>query len=387
MDKLLSTVLLFALWSATPLLAQQEACRSYIADSPEDELVRAVSGAENPQEQVAALDKYAQAHPDSKFMPCVNGFYATAYFKLNNYPKVIEYGEKALASNDRDLALMDNVTYAYVAGGNISDSVLSVILKAADEIKAEANPPRPSGTSDADWQKTLQDAKTQAGEWQDRMARAFFQLVPRLPDPAKRTQALDQFVKAYPDSQNKYAGQTNFNYYLAYKLANKPEKSAEYAEKAVSSDPNNPVALNLVAYDYAIGRTNPDKAAEYAKKAVTLVQTMKKPEGVPDDQFKKEQNNQLGMAHLTLGYVAYLKGSKTHRVAPAIEEFKTAVNLLDGNPELQAQALYYLGYAYEDIYPANHHGAMEALARASNIQSPWQGQARDLLAKVKRVAK
>ena len=74
-------------------------------------------------------------------------------------------------------------------------------------------------------------------------------------------------------------------------------------------------------------------------------------------------------------------------MAPAIEELKAAGRLLDGNPALQGQALYYLAIAYEIQHPANHHGAMEALNKAVTLPGPLQGQSRALLAKVQAAAK
>jgi len=57
------------------------------------------------------------------------------------------------------------------------------------------------------------------------------------------------------------------------------------------------------------------------------------------------------------------------------------------NPELQGQALYYLAYAYELQYPANHRGAMEALTKASSLQCSVKPQVDDLLGKVKKAVK
>jgi hypothetical protein len=95
------------------------------------------------------------------------------------------------------------------------------------------------------------------------------------------------------------------------------------------------------------------------------------------------------MAHLSLGYVSFTRAatSKSKKLGPAIEELKTAADLLGANPELQAQALYYLAYAYESGYPANHHGAIEALTKASGLQSSWKSQADELLSKVKKASK
>jgi tetratricopeptide (TPR) repeat protein len=382
-----SLVLLGLLVFACPLLAQQ-VCPGlpYVANTPEDELMQAVNGAEKPEEQIAALDKYAQEHPDSKFMPCVDEYYTITYLKLNNYDKVIEYGEKGLASNYKDVMLMLNLLKGYVASGKVADAAFDVINQAPDLITAESKPARPPNVSNADWQKALEDYAGQAKDEVAYVAYAFLQLVPRVSDPNKRIEQLDKFVKTFPDDAAKNAGQINFDYFIAYKMANKPDKAIEYGEKTIATDPNNLVAHNLLAYDYAIGRTNPDKAADYAKKAIELAQQMKKPEGLSDAQFKQEQDNQLGMAHLSLGYATFTRevAARSKRLGPAIEELKTAEELLAANPELQGQALYYLGYAYESGAPVNHKAAIEALSKATSLQSSWRAPADELLAKVKK---
>jgi len=370
-------------WCAQPLAAQQP-CPGFsiIVNTPEDELMLAVNGAENPQEQVAALDKFVQEHSDSKFMPCVNEYYTTAYLKLNNFDKAIEYGEKDLAANYQDVNLILNVERAFVASNKADDSAFAAIFKAPDQIKAESNPSRPPNVSDADWQKSLQDLADQVKEESGYMEYAFFQLLPRVSDANKRVQLLDAFMKAYPNTQN--TKQVNFQYLLAYKMANDPAKADEYGEKSIASDPNNVVTLNVVADDYAMRQTNLDKASEYAKRVLELAPSMPKPEGMSDEQFKSYRDSQLGYAHLTLGYVAQQKAAKSHRVAPAIQEYKTAVDLLASNPGLEGRALFYLGYAYEVLYPPNHKLALDALGRAASFDNPWQGQAKDLLAKVKK---
>jgi hypothetical protein len=364
---------------AGPLCAQLQC--NVVVNTPEDQLMLAVNGADNPQDQVTALDKYSQEHAGSPFAPCVNSSYVNAYLKLNNFDKAIEYGEKDIASNNLDINLMLNLMRAYVGSAKASDTAFDVIGKAPAEIKKESIPARATGMSDADWQRAQQDAADQAKDQRAYMEYAFFQLLPRVTDATKQIQFLDSFVAAYPDSPN--MNQVNFQYFMVYKQANNGAKVAEYGEKAVAADPDNVATLNLVADDYSTRQTNLDKASEYAKKVITLVPALKKPEGTPDDQFKAYQNGQLGLAHITLGYVTFQKTSKTHRVAPAIQEFKTAIDLLGGNPQLQARALFYQGYAYEVLAPANHKAAADALARSAAIASPWQSQAQELLAKVK----
>lgn len=346
--------------------------------------MQAVNGAEKPEEQIAALDKFAQAHADSKFMPCVDEYYTITYFKLNNFDKVIEYGEKGLASNYKDGMLILNVLKGYVGSGKVADSAFDIIIEAPDVIKAESNPSRPPSVSDADWKKALEDYASTAKDETDYVVYAFYQLIPRVSDSNKRIEQLDKFVKGFPDQAD--TAQVDYAYFMAYNMANKPDKSAEYGEKTIAKDPNNLMAYNLMAYSYAIGRTNPDKGFEYAKKAADLAQQMKKPEGLSDAQFKHNQDGQLGMAHLTMGYVYFTRAGKTKKLKPAIDELKTAVDLLDGNPELQGQTLYYLAYAYESGIPANHRAAIDALSKGTTLQTSWKPQIDDLLGKVKKAA-
>jgi len=385
MRKLSLTLLLAGgLCLAGPLWAQQ-VCPGFsiVMNTPEDELTLAYNGAENPQEQIAALDKFVQEQPDSKFLPCAHEYYTMAYMKLSNYDKVIEYGEKGLAEH-QDVMLMMNLTKAYVASGKVSDTALETVLKAAEQIKAESTPSRPTTMGDEEWQKTVEETAAQAKDWRAYMEYAFFQFLQREPDGNKRAQWLDRFVQAYPESPN--AAQINFNYFLAYKLANNPAKLDEYGEKAVAADPENVGTLNLVADDYATRQANPnlDKAETYAKKALDLAPAMKKPEGLTDEQFKANQDSQLGFAHFTLANVALQRGIKTKKLAPAIQEYKTAIDLLSSNPELQGRALYFLGWAYEAGSPVNHKGAIDALTRAMSLPTSMQAQAQDLLAKVKK---
>ena len=378
------TFLLAGLSVVAPLRAQQ-VCPGFsiVISTPEDELTLAYNGAENPQEQVAALDKFMQAHADSKFVPCAHEYYTMTYLKLNDYDKVIEHGEQGLAAHP-DLMLTINLAKAYVASGKVSDSAFQAILKAPELIKTEGTPSRPPNVSEDDWKKEMDAAAEQAKDWRAYMEYAFFQILQREQDGSKRAQRLEQFVQSYPESPNQ--GQINFNYYIAYKMANNPAKAEEYGEKTIAADPNDLVTLNLVADDYATRQTNLDKAEQYAKKVVDLAAAMKKPEGLTPEQFKANQDSQAGLAHLTLGYVAFQRGSKTHKVAPAIEEFKQSVDLLGSNPALQGRALFYMGYAYEVLSPANHKGAIDALTRSVALASPWQAQAQDLLGKVKKAA-
>lgn len=384
MRKLLLGILATGLLAGAPPLRGQQPCPRLpvVINTPEDKLMLAVNGAENPQEQAAALTKFAEEHPDSKFIPCVNEYLAMTYLKTQEYDKAIEAGEKDIAADYLDLNLLTTLLKVYVASGKVSDGAFDLIGKAPQQIREEIIVSSSATATAEETEKARQGAIEQTKEIRAYVEYAFFQLLPRVPEAAKRLQDIDTFLKAYPDTPN--TNQVNVQYFLAYQMANQPDKMFEFGEKAVASDANGVATLNLVADGYATAQAHLEQADQYARKALGLATDMKKPEGMSDDQFKISRDTQLGLAHANLGYIAFLKGSRTHRVAPAIQEFKAAADLLAGNPALQGRTLFYLGYAYEVQSPPNHKLAAEALTKAVRLQSPWQPQAQDLLDKVKK---
>ena len=311
--------LLVAMVTVTLPLRGQQPCPSFsvAVGTDEDQLVLAINGADNPQDQLAALDKFAKEHADSKFMTCVNEYYSTVNLKLKDYDKSIEYGEKDLAANYQDLNVLLTVLRAYAAGTKVSDTAFAAINKVPDQAKTEVGTPsRPAKATDEEWDKIQKESQELSKDSHDYAVWAFFQLEPRVTDPAKRIEALDNFVKVFPDVEKDNAAQLNHAYFEAYRLQNNLDKTVEYGDKVVAADPNDVVVGNTLGLIYAFYIKNPsiDKAAGYAHKALAAAQELKKPEGVDDAAFKKEQDNQVGIAQPGAGVLGSHEGGKDHEV-------------------------------------------------------------------------
>ncbi|TAM79153.1 MAG: hypothetical protein EPN47_19285 [Acidobacteria bacterium] len=392
MRSLLQAALLAGLmmWSL-PLAAQQDhTCTDYkiVVNSPEDQLMLAVNGADDPNTKVAALEKFTQEHQNSNYLHCAEQLLTKNYVVLKQYDQAIAAGQKAVTAGYLDVSFLEDILQAYMASGKGGNEAIDLIMKAPAQIKAESVVARSPTESDAQYDAAKKISMDTAQKNGDFMAYAFFRLLPTITDPSQQIKALEQFTQVYPDAAQKQAGLLNYRWAIAYTQSNQPEKADDYAEKSIAADPNNIEVLNLVAYDYALRRrTNQAKAETYARKVLTLVPTVKKPDGVADEAFKAQQNTQEGMANLTLGYLDLAKTGASHRTAGAIRELKQAAELLNANPELQGQAYYFLGYSYEANYPPEHRLAMAALQQAISIQNSMQGQARQLLNKIKSVAR
>jgi tetratricopeptide (TPR) repeat protein len=392
MYKRLSVFLVVAMGMATLPLWAQQPCPSFsvAVGTDEDKLMLAINGADNPQQQLAALDSFAKDHADSKFMPCVNEYYSTVNFKLKDYDKSIEYGEKDLAASYQDLNLLFTVMRAYAASTKVTDAAFDAINKVPDQAKTEiGTPSRPAKATDEEWDKIQKESQELTKDSHDLSVWAFFQLLPRVTDPPKQVQALDGFVKAFPDVEKDDAAQVNHAYFDAYRMQNNLDKTVEYGDKVIAADPNSVVVLNTMGLINAfyLPHPSPEKAVGYAQKGLAAAQGLKKPDGVDDAAFKKDQDTQVGIAHLVLGYAALMKAGRATKYGPITDELTNSSKLLEGNPGLQGQALYYLAFAYEKEYPANHPAATAALSKAVTLPGPFQSQSQALLAKVKAAGK
>jgi hypothetical protein len=382
--KTILTILIIVLASFGKTLVAQEVCRgvSVVKGSREDKLLLDVSGASTSQQQIQSLDAYVQSSPDQTFMPCVDEYYVDAYVKGQNYTQAIAYGQKALAAHYQDELLLLNLAKAYVGAAQARRDAFDVIFREPAEIHEEA---KASSSAVAAEQKTTAEDQSEAKDIAAYMEYAFFVLLPQVPDGNQRLRYLSQFSQVYPDPSQR--GHVDFQYFLAYAALNDRAHIEQYGEKSVAEDPNNVDALGMLAYDYALSQANLGKAAQYAQRVLKLVPQIPKPADVPAAQFQAGVNGKLGLAHLTLGYVDFLESPHTHRIVPAINQFKVAVPLLGGNDLYKAQALYLLASAYEYGYPPNHRAAAAALEEAVQLQTPVQEKARALLAKVRAAQK
>jgi len=103
------------------------------------------------------------------------------------------------------------------------------------------------------------------------------------------------------------------------------------------------------------------------------VLTLVGPSPANDDKTKKSY---AGLAHTTLGRAEL----NQEKMVAAVTDLKAAVSLLQGDPQDQQAALFYLGYAYAK---QNHKAdAVAALEKAAAISGPYQAPAKEMLAKV-----
>ncbi len=116
---------------------------------------------------------------------------------------------------------------------------------------------------------------------------------------------------------------------------------------------------------------------EHARAALKALDAKKKPEGTSDEAWTTYTKTIGGSAHSIAGQ-ALMQQDKSEA---AIAELKPAVDMLAGNNQLAAPAMYNLAFAYGKLKRMAEARAI--LAKLVQIPGPYQQPASELAAKVK----
>jgi tetratricopeptide (TPR) repeat protein len=339
------------------------------AGTDEDHALQAITSEQDAQKKLAMyqdfVQKFASNAPAAAYG---NWQISQAYQATGDFPKALDYGDKALAGSPHNLdILVSQASIAQQAKDN--GKLMDYAAKGGEVCHAIAKQPKPEGMSDGDFAQKVNDDKAGSQNSCDFLETTGFNVITTETDPKSRMAEIEKFTLAYPDS--KYGDQVSN--YAMYTLGpgqlNDQARLLAFGEKVLAADPNSLPALLILANYYAEANSSA-KAITYAQKAVEVAK------GDAPDADKMHKLS-AGAAHNTIGW-AYLKQEKA---TSAIPELKSAAALLKGQDEQQyARALYGLGFAYGKLNKLTE--AREVLTEAVKIQGPLQSMSQDLLTKV-----
>ena len=201
-------------------------------------------------------------------------------------------------------------------------------------------------------------------------------------DVAKKIQAGENFVKAYPSSEL-----VRYIYpYLVvgYIQTGQIDKGIAAAQKDFEVNPKDfrtmAVVSQTLARTYAPTAPNAEeqlvKAERYGKKALEGVATLAKPEGATDEAFAQMKTETEAMAHGGLGLVQVRRS----KYAEAIPDLEKATSL---NPADQTN-FYVLGMA--DANVKRFLEAAEAFTKCATLSGHLQQQCSDSAKDAKKSA-
>jgi len=109
----------------------------------------------------------------------------------------------------------------------------------------------------------------------------------------------------------------------------------------LATDQSNEDMLLVVANNYLETKKEPAKVHAYSDKLVQLMASKPKPEGVADADWTARRNTITGLAHFMNGKEYYTES----KLSQADQELRAALPLVESNPPMKAEALFYLGFA------------------------------------------
>jgi len=337
------------------------------AGTPEDKDLAAIAAESDAQKRIADYQEFLTKHADSKPAVAYGEWQLSQqYLAAGDPAKAMDYGNKALAAYPNNLdIIMSQVSVAQALKDN--GKVVEFAAQGAGVYNSIPKQPRPADAADSEWNSKISSEKSAAQSAYDFLETSAYNAIASEQDPNKRMSEIEKFTPAFPKS--KFEGQISQLALYSLRQLSQPQRLVAYGEKVLASDPESLPTLMMMADAYAGDPKDAAKAETYSKKVLGVVGN--NPEG-----SDKEKTSYAGLAHITLGRAEL----NQEKLVPAIADLKAAVTLLQTDPSDQQQALYYLGYAYAK---QNHRAdAVATLQKAAAIDGPYQGPAKEMLAKI-----
>jgi tetratricopeptide (TPR) repeat protein len=331
--------------------------------SDEARQLEAISAATDPAGKLKLIDEFSTAHPDDDFQILADEQYVIYYITAKQYDKAFEYGDKLWARDPDNYANGVNMVRAANEQGD-AERVFAYGEKAAGILQRYKAAPAPAGTEAEYWDQQKRLKLEQSKDDQDYIEQSMLNAAYQTKEPAKRADYLERFAKSFPDSPNAQRALIGAAY--SYQQAQNPQKMQELANGVLAKDPNNAGMLVAAADIYSEAGTQLDKAEEYAKKVEALCDAAKKPENMTEEDWKKQNDLQKGLALSALGQVSLQKKDS----AGAVKNFLSAAPLLKADATNYARNQYRLGYAYVNLKKKQE--AIQAFTDAASVDSPFK---------------
>lgn len=361
---------IFLMTAALPAAAQLSKRISVRAGTPEDQAIAAISKATSAKQKLALLDKFAAAHPSGDMALMADRMYVDTYMSLKNYPKVYEYGAKALAIDSNDLQVAVSCIRAAQLQNNTAKLFQFGLQVGRMTARYQAAPP-PAGYPADEWEAQKQQALTAAKPSIDWAAGVLYHAATTTRPASRRAAYLEKFIDAYSGSS--YAENAEYHVAQAYHRAGADQKMLAFVRKRVKANPND-VGMQVLLADYLSGKgIHLDEAEAAAKKAISVLSTAKKPVGMSDAEWRKTSTGQKGLAYSALGQI-YVHQKNN---AEAVKAFQQAKPLLKTSPVNDARNLYRLGYTLAKL--KRYTEARTELEAAAKMNTPYRAMSQKLL--------
>lgn len=351
------------------------------AETPEGQMLQQIGMEQDAAKKVALLEEFAAKHPNHEAIGWVYSQLIPAYANAKEFDKVIAIGEKQLAADGEDIEAALAVLKAAEAKRD-GDLVLKYAPLTSDLARKIAGEKKPDDEDEVETWKRKVSYATQVDTYSE-YALSATALALQTTDPAKAIALVEMLESRNPKSQ--YLAHSYQAYFTALRQAKQLDKAVAVAEKVLQTDQTNEDMLLFAADYYMQKNQNPDKVLAYSARIIEVLPKKAKPEGVSDADWQNKKNLTLGLAHWMTG-VTYANQNK---FSQADSSLRTALPLIQGNEQLKAGTLFYLGIANYKLGEAGKGDSKRILdalkfnQECAAIKSPYQAQAKKNIAAIR----
>jgi hypothetical protein len=176
-------------------------------------------------------------------------------------------------------------------------------------------------------------------------------------DPTAKAQALEAFLQQYPNTVVK---EETLEQLMAAYQGNNPAKMTDAANRLLQVDPNNIRALALLTYG-ARAQGNFPQASQFAQRGLQAAQTMPRPAGMNDADYKKLQDGVNVIFNGAIG----MNALQSKDFPTAQKALLAAVSVPDDATNLQD--VYPLATAYLQANPPDYQNGLYWGAKAVGL--------------------
>jgi tetratricopeptide (TPR) repeat protein len=345
-----------------PASAQQK-LRMVNTETPEGQLLQQIGQENDEAKKKALLEEFIAKHGSHEGVLYAYSQAQPLWIKAGEFDKAIDAADKILAKDPKD------VYSAYqgllgAEGKRDADLVIAWSDKTSQAAKAVIATPAPQDEDEAkEWKTKVAYAK----DVDVRSEYSLYGAGAQIPDPNKRILLADALRKRNPQSQYLInMGELEFN---AYRQLNNNAKALETAERVLAVEQKNEDMLIFTADQYMQSKKQPDKVIEYGLKTVEIMGSKPKPEGISDADWGKKKMALTGLGNFIAG-ASYYDQKKYNQ---SDEKLKAALPATEGNDQLKAATLFYLGLTNHAM--KNTKMALAYNQQCAKIKSQFQAKA------------
>ncbi len=365
----IQAVLLAIALSVPVAFAQRHSLGGINPDVPEGRALQQIQAEADDAKKVPLLEQFVVQFPKDENIPWIYDQLIAAYAKAGQSDKVLETGQKLLAMDPEDVPTAQACLKASEAKKD-PGLVLKWSATTSELARKVVQSPQPAAAEDVAAWKANVDYARQVDVYTEY---ALFAALLQNTDPKVRIQLGEALQTRNPASE--YVPKLSQPLFLAYMQSGQSEKGLAFAEKCIAANQASGEMTLAVAQSY-MEKKMPDKAIAAAEQAIQFADSNEKPESVTDADWPTWRTQIKGRA----GWIAGVSYAAVDKWALADKSLRAALPSLQGDKNMLAEALFFLGLAnYRLAESGEKERAGDALRfseQCAALPGPYQVPAR-----------